>query len=375
MIFSKKVTEYAQTLKKTREYLHSIPEESFKEYKTSEYVKNFLSQIKGISHIESLAGTGVKAVVDIGAPKTFAVRADMDALEICEQTGLLFASKHKGFMHACGHDGHMAVALSFARLVCDNIAQAKTNFVFIFQPGEETTGGALPMIKEGVLENPKVDKIFGFHFWPTVKKGMLAAKSGAQMANMWDANFEIKGKAAHGSSPKDGIDALYAGAKFAAAAKEEMSGEENCVFTIGKFYSGSARNIISESTVIESTLRSFDDEQALRIKKRLLEMLKETDKNYGTKSECKTLVNYPAVINDENLLAELFKTFSEDEVYTAEPVLASEDFSRYGKYVPALHVFAGVDAAPLHSATFTLQDDDLLCGLEYYYRMCFCGKL
>ena len=179
MFFSEKVYEYAKILKEIREYLHSIPEESFKEYKTSDYIQKFLKEIKGITHISVIAGTGVKAVFDIGAEKTIGIRADMDGLKIQENTRLSFASKHKGFMHACGHDGHMAVALAFAKLISDNIKNAKSNFVFIFESGEETTGGALPMIEQGVLENPHVDKILGFHFWPTVKKGMLAAKKRA----------------------------------------------------------------------------------------------------------------------------------------------------------------------------------------------------
>lgn len=169
-----------------RRKLHQIPETAFEEEETSAFVQAYLKQLKP-DRLDVFCGTGVRAVFAApGSTKTLAIRADMDALPIEEETQCSFSSRHTGKMHACGHDGHMAMALMTASLCAEQRTRLKTNCVFIFQPGEESEGGAKPLIDHGILEDPNVDEIYGIHLWPKVPLGRLGLRSGALMAGTSD---------------------------------------------------------------------------------------------------------------------------------------------------------------------------------------------
>ena len=177
-----------------RRWLHQYPEIGFDVYGTKDYILKKLNEY-GFEEIKILSKTGIKVVIrgKVGK-RTLAFRADMDALAIEEKTGLDFASRRKGVMHACGHDGHMAILLGLAEWLSQNKDTLEDNIVLIFQPDEENEGGALPMIKEGLLEDPKVDAIFGLHILPDLPEGMIGTKVGPLMAQTSEVNIEIVGK-------------------------------------------------------------------------------------------------------------------------------------------------------------------------------------
>ncbi|MEA5002782.1 MAG: amidohydrolase, partial [Christensenella sp.] len=260
-------------LVRLRRELHRIPEYSFDTFETYQYLMAYLNGLKP-DELTPCAGTGIKAVFMAKNPqKTIAIRADMDGLRVPENTGLSYASVHENMMHACGHDGHMAIALVCAKLVSEAKERLKYNYVFLFQPAEETVGGAQPMIDEGALENPKVDEIYGIHLWPDVPLGRAGMKPGPIMAQMCDFNVDIVGKSGHGAKPQDGIDALVAAAQFVSAAQTIVSRNtdpyETAVLTIGRVEAGQTRNVICEKVHLEGTMRAFEPEVIDMIKHRL----------------------------------------------------------------------------------------------------------
>ncbi len=367
------VKEKAGELTRLRQFLHRIPELSYEEYKTSRFVQEHLSALHP-DLIQTLAGTGVKAVFNAGAEKTVAVRADIDALPLEERTGLPFASMHPGCMHACGHDGHMAAALALAEIVAEKRSALKTNFVFLFQPAEETIGGADRMIKEGALTNPWVDEIYGIHLWPGVPKAKVALKAGPLMANMCDMNVRFQGKTAHGAAPHTGRDALLAAAHFVVAAQSILSRStdplEPAVLNIGRLEAGDARNIVCGHALIEGTVRSFSDDTAEEIKKRIKEIMAGADRMFGTGSEYFETMGYPALVNSPELFEKAAGLFGQEEWTPAQPVMMSEDFAYFTRATKGLFAFIGLGEGALHSNTFDFDEECLLSALEFYVRVC-----
>lgn len=367
------VKEMKKELADLRCSLHRIPEVSFEEYKTSQFVWDFLGALHPDSLV-SLAKTGIKAVFDAGADKTIAIRADMDALPLAEETSLPFASTHPGCMHACGHDGHMAAALMAAKLAASRKEKLKTNFVFLFQPAEETIGGAVPMINEGALESPHVDEIYGIHLWPGVPRGKIGLKAGPLMANMCDMNIRIKGKAAHGAAPQNGRDALLAAAHFVTQAHSILSRNidpsQSAVLNIGRLRAGEARNIVCSESLVQGTIRSFDDSVAEIIKNRIKEILSGIDKSFGTHSEYFETMAYPALVNSNELYEKAAKKFTQSELFSAPAVMMSEDFAFFARATKGLFAFIGTGGEPLHSNKFDFDEDCLTSALEFYVRVC-----
>jgi len=373
MKLHKSVIELKNELVTLRRALHQIPEGSYQEYKTSQFVKDYLDALNPDSLL-TIAKTGIKAVFNVGAEKTIAIRADMDALPIEEKSTVSYKSTHPGFMHACGHDGHMAVALCFAKLISDRKKVLKTNFVFIFQPAEETIGGAQHMIKEGVLENPRADKIFGIHFWPDVPKGKIGLKDGPLMANMCDINISIEGVATHGAAPQDGVDALLAAANFIIQAHSILSRNIDpsisAVLNIGRLIAGDARNIVCGKALIEGTIRSFDDDASCAIKNRINQIMEGMDRAFGTKSEYYETMGYPVLINNSQLYCEIENKFFKNEIVVLNPVMMAEDFAFYTQETNGFFAFIGTGGRPLHSNDFDFNEEVLAIALEYYFRVC-----
>lgn len=371
MKLHKIVLDMESELVRVRRALHMIPEEAYKEFKTSQFIKEYLHAL-GPDSITDIAKTGVKAVFDAGAEKTVAIRADMDALPIEEQNNFPHKSTHPGFMHACGHDGHMAVALCFAKIISLNRNKLKTNFVFLFQPAEETIGGAQQMIKEGALENPHVDEIYGIHLWPDVPKGKVGFKDGPMMANMCDMNIRIVGKSAHGAAPQEGKDALLASAHFIVQANSIISRNiapsKPAVLNIGCIKAGDARNVVCGEAIIEGTIRSFDDTVSEIIKDRIHNIMKGIDKAFGTQSEYFETMDYPVLINDRQLYLKAACKFLESEIISADGVMMAEDFTYFAQKTKGLFAFIGTGGNQLHSNSFNFDEDVLSNALEYYIR-------
>ena len=364
MKLSKDTLRYERILKEHRRALHRIPEISFDLPKTQAYILQTLNGI-GVFELQKIAKSGVLARLNCGKAKTVAVRADMDALPVEEKTGLAFASEHKGNMHACGHDGHMAAVLAAAQMAHDRADRLPHNMLFLFQPAEETVGGAQNMIEEGALSG--VDEIYGIHLWPEVPKGKIALKSGAIMAGMNDIDVHIAGKSLHAAKRKEGADALLAASEYALLAQQEAPKE--VVFNAGKIRAGVSRNIVAGNAEVQATLRSYDDALSGRVIASQRRLLEKIDEKYATHSTLNVVMYYPALMNDAALCCRA-KELLGDTYLPAVPALQAEDFAFYAAKIPALYAFVGTGGEMLHSDRFDFDEDVLLMVLEYYKRMC-----
>lgn len=377
MDISPLVAEQEDFLRETRRALHRIPEEAFTEKKTSAYLWDALEQMHP-DRMEHMVGTGIKTVF-FGKDQSTSVgiRADIDALPVAEETGLEFASTHPGYMHACGHDGHMAMALTAARIVSQARDQQEHSYTFIFQPAEETTGGAQPMIEGGVLESPHVTSVYGVHLWPYVPEGKIGLRPGPLMASMIDLNVHIEGKSSHGAKPQDGADAIVAAAHLVAAAQSVVARNvdpfESAVLTIGKMRGGSARNVIADTADIEGTVRTFRESVQERARARMQAICEGIGTTFEVRCEYSESMAYPPVDNSEELYKHAIAVLPEDSWCTPDPVMISEDFSFYQKAVPGLFAFLGTRSPgheeSLHSSRFTFDEAVLALGVEYFLRV------
>ena len=300
----------------------------------------------------------------------------MDALAIEEKTGLDFASRRKGVMHACGHDGHMAILLGLAKWLSQNKDTLEDNIVLIFQPDEENEGGALPMIKEGLLEDPKVDAIFGLHILPDLPEGMIGTKVGPLMAQTSEVNIEIVGKSAHGAMPHNGIDTIVVASQFITALQSIISRgidpTENAIITIGRIYGGDTRNILAESVMMECTIRTFSDKIYHRIRQKILDLLDGLKKSHGVETKFHEGVYYPPVINDVVWTKKVIEILNPEQYIEVNPLMIAEDFSNYQKIVPGVFLFLGSGndkkglVHPLHSSLFNFDEKILLQGIQLY---------
>lgn len=359
-----------------RRHLHMYPELGFDVYLTRDYILSCLKNC-GFDEIRIVAGSGIKAVMKgkDGGP-TLAFRADMDALPLHEETGVEFASVNCGKMHACGHDGHMAILLGLAEWLSLHKGKLNGNVVLIFQPAEETVGGALPMIREGVLQSPKVDAIFGFHLLPDIPQGKVGLKAGPVMAQTCEFTVEIVGKSAHGAMPHLGVDALLAACYFVKAVHGLLSRwvapDEKALLTIGKLQAGEERNIVAGLANIEGIIRTFDDKVYERIKQNIQGLLNGLELSHRVKAQYREDVYYPVVNNDANLVSQVKKFLHPDVIQDVQPMMIAEDFSYYQQKVPGVYMFLGCRneskgfTFPLHSSRFNFDEEVLLYGLQAY---------
>ncbi|WP_066683923.1 M20 metallopeptidase family protein [Christensenella intestinihominis] len=371
------VKQQFDELVRLRRDLHKIPGYSFDVSETREYLMDYLNALAPDA-LQICGNNGIKAVFLAKKPsRTVAVRADMDGLRVPEETGCAFASRNGGLMHACGHDGHMAIALVCAKLVCEARNRIGKNYVFLFQPAEETVGGAQPMIEAGALKNPDVDEIYGLHLWPYLALGKVGMKPGPIMAQMCDFLIDIKGRGSHGAKPQDGNDALVAAAHLVMGIQTIVSRSidpyETAVVTIGRVEGGRAQNVICENVHLEGTMRAFEPEVMETVKRRLHEILEGIGMMYGVECGYHEPMGYPAVVNDTQLFERAAKKFNGGEMEIARPFMMAEDFSNFQRVVPGLYSFIGVaesaDTPPLHSGRFNFNEQALLNGVEYFLRV------
>jgi len=360
-----------------RRWLHQYPEIGFDVTKTRDYILDVLNNLD-FDEVNILANTGIKAVIKGKNSKgVYAFRADMDALSMEEQTGLDYASRFKGRMHGCGHDGHMSILLGLAKWLHMNKQKLKHDVVLIFQPAEESEGGALPMIQEGVLESPKVDAIFGLHLFPDIPQGKIGLKSGPLMAQTCEFDVHIKGKSAHGAMPHRGIDALLAACYFITNLQTIITRKidplENALITVGKMEAGERRNILAENVKIEGMIRSFNDDVYNIIKENILNLLEGMEKSHGVEGKYEEIVYYPVVNNDAEWTSRLRKMLADDwALVEVKPLMIAEDFSYYQQKVPGVYFLLGTGnpskgfVNPLHSNRFNFDEEVLLYGIQLY---------
>ncbi|MCW5910591.1 MAG: amidohydrolase [Cyclobacteriaceae bacterium] len=378
-----------------RRYFHEHPELSNREFKTSAKIVERLKSF-GLEVQYPVAKTGVIALLKGGKPgPVVALRADMDALPIAERNGLPFASKavaefggqQTGVMHACGHDAHMAMLLIAAEILAKHKADLKGTVKFIFQPAEEGApadewpGGAELMVKEGVLENPKVDAIFGLHIQSLLPSGQLAYRSGGLMASVDGVDIVVKGKGAHGATPWDSVDPVVVAAQIIQGLQTIVSRQTEltkagAVITIGSIHAGVRRNIIPETATLEGTIRTFDDDMQKKVHEKIKLTAQKIAESAGATAEVDIQIMYPATINHaaltEKMAPTLERTAGKENVVVTQPVTMAEDFSFYQRSVPGFFFFLGaypagmnLEAQPTHhTADFMIDETAMITGVK-----------
>ena len=348
-----KTAEIESKIIEIRHQIHQNPELSFAETETAALAAAEMRKL-GFEVKENIFGTGVLATFkNSNQPdsKTLLIRADMDALPVQEKNDLLFSSQKDGVMHACGHDGHTAILIGTALVLKELAADFNGNIKFLFQPGEETSGGAEGMIKEGVLKNPEVDAALGLHLWGSTPEGVVEYKSGPFMASPDHFDLKIIGRGGHAARPHNTIDPIPIGAEIISALQKIISRRidpsESAVISVCNFEAGSTHNVIPDSAILKGTVRSLKP----KIREQLADNIETVIKNicniYGAEYEFDYVFGYPPVINNSemtDLLAQAAaKILGEDRVREKEkPEMGGEDFSFFGKELPSVFYFLGI---------------------------------
>ena len=343
--------KYLKQMINLREIIHMYPEDGFKEFKTSEIIINELEKL-GIKVQKNVAKTGVVGLIEGNYPgKTVLLRADMDALKIQEQADVEYKSKVDGMMHACGHDGHVAGLLGAAMILNELKDKLHGNVKLVFQPAEEKDGGALPMIEEGVLENPKVDAAFGAHLWGYLKEGEVHLKEGPMMAAPDLFNIKVIGKGGHGALPQASIDPIVITCQIVNALQTIVSRRINpldpVVVTCGKIQGGESFNVIPNEVELEGTIRTFNEETRNLVPRIIEDLVKGITTSQGATYEFKYEPHYPALLNDKDMTnfakKSLEKVVGKENVFNLkEPNMGGEDFAYFAQKVPSAFMFVGI---------------------------------
>ena len=351
-----------------RRNLHRIPELELQLPKTMEYLKQALTGLN--CRVFAPMESSLAAFFDFGAEGTIAFRADCDALPIREQGDPDFISTHPGAMHACGHDGHMAIALELAR----RLSQKKAlhhNVLLLFQPGEESPGGAKPLCDTGVLAEYNVKAIFGLHLWPGLEKGKVFSRPKELMSRSSEINVDFFGKSAHIGRSWEGIDALAAAVEFYTRVTEmerSLPKETYRLLKFGHFTSGQVRNAISDHTRMEGSLRAFQDEVFDGMVASIRAIAADIQEKTGCRIEISMSTGYPAILNPPELASQVMEAAPFELL--DEPSMTSEDFSWYQRYAPGMFFFLGLGENPaLHSANFNFDESVLEKGADYFEKL------
>lgn len=384
---------YLEKLTTHRRELHKIPEVRLHLPKTQAYLLSVLETLD--CEITFPFESGICAYFDRGQNETYGFRADMDALPIQEANECEYKSTHDGKMHACGHDAHMSIVLTFGEYI-NTVKDLKHNVLLIFQPAEEAEGGAEPICKSGVLDKYNVTRVFGIHMWPFIGAGVISSKPGAFMPKSAEIHAYIDGKSVHGTAPYEGLDALYIGtdyvrrvymkhAQIPGAIPRFAEGigdipraqltepEGKTLIHFGKFESGYARNIVSDHTHLMGTVRAYNEDNFKMIIDLLKGTLSEVADDYGCKAHFTNSDGYPPVYNNPELYSEIRPALMElpggyEEMQI--PLVISEDFSFFGIYRPAVFFILGTGTGiALHSNNFDFDEKVLMSGLQLYISL------
>ena len=356
-----------------RQELHQIPEIGLNVEKTCAYIKSKLSDLpcKLFSPIEH----SVCAYFDSGKKATMAFRCDMDALAVYEQNDVPYKSLHEGKMHACGHDGHMAIMLEFAHIIKDLYKQFDYNILLIFQPGEETPGGAKPMLDTGLFEQYHVKYVFGYHLWPYMPKGSITSKPNDFMARVAEITLTIDGVSAHAAKYQDGCDALYAASdllnQLYTMEQNEIDPSVHRLLRFGKMHAGKVRNVIANQAVLEGSIRAFDDQVFDFMLERVKAIAKQIEDKHQVKVHIDLSNGYPALVNDADLLASI-QAQSERKIHILDkPEMISEDFSFYLQKARGVFFYLGTGTnIALHSDNFDFDEELLYTAVAMNLDLC-----
>jgi len=373
---------YDEVVQLRRDF-HRYPELGTQEFDTAIKVENYLNKL-GIP-TQRMFNTGVVGLIE-GAKegKTILLRADMDALPVTEETGLEFSSKNPGVMHACGHDGHMAMLLVAAKILKNHQEELTGNIKLVFQPNEEEAGAKF-MVEEGVLENPKVDASFGVHLWSPIPSGKIGLQEGPVMAEMFIFELTIKGKGGHSSAPHEAKDPVPVAAALIQSVQNiqtrEISALDPTVIAFGKVQTDGSYNVLASKVEMEGTLRYLydgDDHTPQHPRKRFRRLVDSICAAYDVDYELEIIPSNYTVINDYesvNFLREkVLPNFVVADQIQPHISLAGEDFSEFTNRagVPGAFVFIGTaneeesSIYPHHAANFNIDEDTLLTGVRFH---------
>ncbi|MGJ0847221.1 M20 metallopeptidase family protein [Tissierella praeacuta] len=362
-----------------RRDLHQIPEIGLNLEQTSQYVIKQLEEM-GIEYRKNIGVSGIVGLIKGEKPgRTIALRADMDALPIKEETGLTFASKN-GNMHACGHDAHTAILLGAAKVLNENKDKIKGNVKLIFQPAEEGPGGAKPMIEDGALKEPKVDAIMGLHvgnLTENSKEGSIMISYNNMMACLDRFKLKLIGKGCHGAYPETGVDPIAMAGYFISNVQSiisrELSPTDPAVVTIGKINGGFAYNIIPDSVELEGTVRAVDQKVRENIAKRIEDFAKGISETMRGTYEYEYVFGYPPLVNDKEFTKDFIESAKkiipeEDIVEMKKPAMGGEDMAYFLNEVPGTFFFMSTPRAvngeyyPHHNSKFDINEEILWKG-------------
>ena len=371
------VRESAEQLKNQivswRREIHAHPEIAWNEHKTGDIVAETLEKF-GVE-VKRVANTGVIGLIrGEKAGNTVALRSDMDALSIVEATGVSYESKNAGTMHACGHDGHIAMLLGAAKILSQMRNQVNGSVKFIFQPAEEIGLGALKLIEAGVMKG--VDGLLGIHLWPDLPSGKVSLIAGPRMASADKLKIVVRGKSGHGSMPHQGIDAILASSaiimNLQSISSREIAPLEPVVVTIGKFVGGTTWNITCDEVYLEGTTRCFSHAVRNSLPAAIERIAKNTAATFRAQAEVDYIPISPPLINDVSIsrtaALSLQKLYGDNMTGEIEKVMGGEDFAYLCETTPGAMVFLGTGNKekktnfPLHNDKFNIDEDVLPIG-------------
>lgn len=365
---------WEERIKTHRQALHQIPEIGFQEHQTKAYIEKVFASLPRFQ-LFSPYETSVVAVLE-GGKDALLFRSDMDGLPIQEENELSFCSQTPGMMHACGHDGHMAILLCFGEWLHQRTFD-KT-MILVFQPAEESPGGAKGMIETGFFDSYNILGAFGLHLWPDLKRGKIATKKGPFMAQPTEFDVTIQGRAGHGAKPHQNIDATLIGAELLQEYQSIISREVNpldpCVLTVGKMVSGTVRNIISGSCRLEGTIRSFSEEVMAKIIQAMKKCHLSKELRWNCQIQSDFRISYPPVINTDSWVESLSSLVPPEMIEFCDASMIAEDFSYFLNAFSGAFFFLGVKEEnmpnyALHHPKFQFQESSLLTGLWVYQQL------
>ena len=376
----KEIQKISEHIYSYRRDFHQYPELSFQEYRTAETISKHLESF-GIEHRTGVGKTGVVGEIVFGDGPTIALRADMDALPIQEVGDLKYKSKNEGVMHACGHDGHMAILLGAANALSKNQKLKKGKVRFIFQPAEEGAGGARYMIKDGCLD--QVDEIYGLHLWNYQPVGEIGVKNGPIMAAADMFDIIIKGKGGHGATPQGTVDAIVVASNLITMLQTIVSRNtnplDNTVVTIGEINGGQNFNVIADEVRLTGTTRAYTENNRNMIKKRMQDIIDGVSKSFGAEIVLKYKEGYPPTVNHEDptkLVLEASSMVVGKRAGYPYLSMGGEDFSYYLQKVPGCFFFVGsapdknnILSTPHHCSHFDIDERSLLIGASVYVNL------
>lgn len=374
--------EYYEEVLAFRRHLHSHPELSFQEYSTADFIEEKLREM-GITDLERKADTGItfliKGAKDNG--KTVAMRADIDALPIKEANEVSYKSQNDGVMHACGHDVHTASLLGATKILTQLTDHFEGTIKAIFQPGEEKLpGGASLLIKEGILENPKPNRILGQHVMPLIDSGKVGFRKGMYMASADEVYFTVKGKGGHAAMPENTIDPVLITSHIIVALQQIVSRNSSpkipSVLSFGRVEANGATNVIPNEVKVQGTFRTYDEEWRADAHKRMTKMAKGIAEAMGAECDFEVMKGYPHLKNHPEYTADNIKAAEEylgkENVVDLDLWLAGEDFAYYSQEIDACFYRLGTRneskgiTSGVHTPTFDIDEDALKIGMGLF---------